>query len=85
VYVSVYVPVAAGCAPAITGFCCVEVKPFGPAQEYVAPLSVAAKRVTALPCHTGLFEVAGRSCITKGAEMLPGTSFQLPVVLLMVA
>jgi high-affinity K+ transport system ATPase subunit B len=56
----VYVPVAAVVAPAILGFCSVDVNPFGPLQEYIAPATLVAKRLSVLPAQIGeLLEALG--------------------------
>jgi hypothetical protein len=53
VRVTVYVPVAAGVAVAITGFWRVDVKPFGPVQEKDAPeIEGVAKSDSGEPAHT---------------------------------
>jgi hypothetical protein len=39
VMVTEYVPASATVAPERVGFCCDDVKPFGPVQAYVAPLT----------------------------------------------
>src|SRR5437763_1214597 len=39
VIVTEYVPASASVTPERVGFCCGEVKPFGPVHEYVAPLT----------------------------------------------
>jgi len=43
VIVTEYVPASAVVAFARVGFCSDEVKPFGPVQEYVAPLTVGVE------------------------------------------
>ena len=48
-----YVPVAAVETFPITGFCEAEVKLFGPVQEYDAPPSVVAVKLSAAPEQTG--------------------------------
>lgn len=54
VTVTEYVPVAAGVAPAMDGFCTAEVNPFGPVQEYVAPATRFDVRFNVLPSQMGL-------------------------------
>ena len=44
VTVTLYVPLAAVVALVMLGFCRLEMKPFGPVQEYVAPPTVVAVR-----------------------------------------
>jgi hypothetical protein len=51
---TVYVPAAASTTLFITGFCVVEVNPFGPLQEYVAPGIVSTISCSESPAHTGL-------------------------------
>ena len=55
VAVTLYNPVAAVVALAIVGFCKVDVKPLGPVQAYVAPVTVDAVRFKVLPAHIGPF------------------------------
>ena len=51
---TVYVPVAAGVAVAITGFWSGDVKPFGPFQENAAPeMEGNAKSASGEPAHMG--------------------------------
>ena len=50
---TVYVPELAVVAPAMVGFCDVELKLFGPLQEYVAPATVVAVKLIVLPWQTG--------------------------------
>ena len=40
-------------ASGIVGFCCVDVKPFGPTHEYVPPASVDAVRIRSWPAQIG--------------------------------
>jgi hypothetical protein len=55
-----YVPASAAVAFARVGFCCDEVKPFGPVHAYVAPLTVGVKRAIVAPAQNGpLFDAAG--------------------------
>ena len=50
----------------IDGFCCVEVNPFGPLQEYTAPGIVSTISCSESPEHTGLLlEATG----VAGAEL----------------
>src|SRR5207247_330604 len=49
VIVTEYVPASASVALARVGFCCDDVKPFGPVQEYVAPLTVGVEREMVAP------------------------------------
>ena len=53
VAVTLYNPVAAVVALAIVGFCKVDVKPLGPVQAYVAPVTVEAVRFKVLPAQIG--------------------------------
>ena len=50
---TVYVPAAASVMFVIAGFCCVEVKPFGPVQLYVAPGMVSAVNNNEAPVQSG--------------------------------
>jgi hypothetical protein len=50
-----YVPEFVADALLITGFCCVEVKPFGPVHEYEAPVRFAAFSNIDDPEHNGEF------------------------------
>ena len=52
------VPTAANVTPLTTGFCTLEVKPFGPLQVKVAPANVDANKFSVVPSHTGLLLVA---------------------------
>ena len=58
VAVTLYVPDAATVGFAMLGFCNVDVKPFGPVHEYVAPATVLELRFKAFPAQTGVFELA---------------------------
>jgi hypothetical protein len=51
--VTEYVPASASVALARVGFCCDEVKPFGPVQEYVAPETVAVLSEIVAPTQYG--------------------------------
>src|SRR5437667_11017922 len=53
VTVSQYVPASAAAAFARVGFCCDEVKPFGPVHAYVAPATVGVESEIALPSQNG--------------------------------
>ena len=60
VAVTEYVPEAFVAAFGIVGFCDEELKPPGPAHEYVAPMIAPAERDTELPTHKGpLFDATG--------------------------
>src|SRR5438067_13135014 len=48
-----YVPASAVVALARVGFCCEELKPFGPVQAYVAPLTSAVKSEIVAPSQYG--------------------------------
>ena len=52
VTVTVYVPLFSAVAPEIVGFCCVEVKVFGPVQLYDTP--PPPNRFSVVPVHTGV-------------------------------
>ena len=59
VTVKEYVPAAAGVAFAMTGFCKLEMNPFGPVQLYdnePVPPDAVVKRFNAEPSQMGLFE-----------------------------
>src|SRR5207253_3674752 len=49
VMVTEYVPASAVVALARFGFCCADVKPFGPVHEYVAPLTNAVESEIVAP------------------------------------
>ncbi len=51
-------PNAAAVGLAIVGFCCVEVKPFGPVHENAAPEAEIAERLIGDPVQMGLFDDA---------------------------
>jgi hypothetical protein len=53
VIVTEYVPASAVVALARVGFCCAEVKPFGPVHEYVAPATVAVLSEIVAPSQYG--------------------------------
>src|SRR6185436_1056781 len=60
VTVTEYVPASAVVALARVGFCCAEVKPFGPVHEYVAPLTVGVESEIVPPVQYGpVFEAVG--------------------------
>jgi hypothetical protein len=56
--VTEYVPEAAAVAPVIVGFCCAEVKPFGPVQLNAAPAIALVVRFRSSPIQIGLFDPA---------------------------
>ena len=58
VAVTAYVPAMAAVTLLNTGFCAVDVNPFGPVQLYVAPAIVLAVRLTVPPAYTGPLFVA---------------------------
>src|SRR5436190_7303935 len=53
VMVTEYVPASAVVALERVGFCCAEVKPFGPVHEYVAPLTNAVESEIMAPSQYG--------------------------------
>src|SRR5438067_8349704 len=53
VTVTEYVPASAAVAFARVGFCCDEVKPFGPVHEYVAPATAGVEREIVWPGQNG--------------------------------
>jgi hypothetical protein len=58
--VTLYVPPIATVALAIVGFCCVEVKPTGPVQAYVAPAAAGVDKLIVEPAQYGpVFEAVG--------------------------
>src|SRR3954467_15686590 len=60
VMVTEYVPASAVVALERVGFCCAEVKPFGPVHEYVAPPTVAVESEIVAPSQYGPpFEAVG--------------------------
>src|SRR5436853_1243384 len=68
VMVTEYVPASAVVAPDRVGFCCDEVKPFGPVHEYVAPLTNGVCSRIVPPVQYGpplvATGVAGVACTT---------------------
>ena len=54
VTVTEYIPAAAVVTLLSDGFCCVDVKPFGPVHAYDAPATLLAFNIKVLPEHTGL-------------------------------
>src|SRR5213083_2526894 len=76
-----YVPVSAVVALARAGFCCEDVKPFGPVHEYVAPLTVGVESEIIAPSQYGpllpAVGVAGAGLMTTlvvpAAEVQPLT------------
>jgi hypothetical protein len=53
VNVNEYVPDSAVVALVIDGFCCAEVKPFGPVQLYVAPATAVVDKLMVCPTQMG--------------------------------
>src|ERR1041384_3792322 len=53
VTITEYVPASAVVAFARVGFCCVEVKPFGPVHEYVAPVTADVESAIVPPAQYG--------------------------------
>src|SRR5437762_3235890 len=53
VTVTEYVPASAVVAFVRVGFCCDDVKPFGPVQAYAAPVTVGAKSWIVAPSQYG--------------------------------
>src|SRR5205823_5441078 len=51
--VTAYVPKSAAVALGRVGFCCADVKPFGPVHAYVALLTVAVESAMVLPSQYG--------------------------------
>jgi hypothetical protein len=80
--VTLYVPAAARVTPAIFGFCTAELKPFGPVQAYVAPLTAGVERFSVAPTHIGplldAVGVAGAALITT--VVVPAALVQPPTV-----
>jgi hypothetical protein len=70
--------VAAVVALAIDGFCRVDVKPFGPVQEYVAPATVEAVRLSVAPAQIGpLLEAVGAAGVALTvAVVVPASDVQ---------
>jgi hypothetical protein len=58
VTVTLYSPAAAKVTPAIFGFRTAELKPFGPVQAYVAPVTAGVERLRVAPTHKGPLLVA---------------------------
>jgi hypothetical protein len=81
VMVTEYVPASAVVALARVGFCCAEVKPFGPVHEYVAPETEAVESEIVAPSQYGppllAVGVAGvaltMTFVEPAAEMQPFT------------
>src|SRR5438034_3507680 len=80
VTVTEYVPASASVALARVGFCCAEVKPFGPVHEYVAPATVGVKSWIVAPSQYGppfvAVGVAGVALTTT--FVVPAAEVQLP-------
>jgi hypothetical protein len=76
-----YVPPSADVALLRVGFCCEEVKPFGPVHEYVAPDTVGVERLRVAPSQYGPpFEAVGvagvaftMTLVVPAAEVQPFT------------
>jgi len=81
VTVTEYVPEAAAVAAGMVGFCNVEVKAFGPVQEYVAPATVGVVKLSVPPAQIGpllaAVGVAGIALtvatVVPAAEVQPAT------------
>ena len=81
VIVTEYVPASAIVALERVGFCCAEMKPFGPAHEYVAPLTNAVESEIVAPSQYGPpFDAAGvagialtTTLVVPAAEVQPFT------------
>src|SRR5205823_11179297 len=58
--VTEYMPASAVVALARVGFCCAEVKPFGPVHAYVAPVTVGVESEIVAPSQYGpVFDAVG--------------------------
>jgi len=84
VTVTEYVPASAAVALARVGFCCVEVKPFGPVHAYVAFATVGVESAIALPSQNGPLllaaGVAGTAVLTT-TLVVPAAEVQPPTVM----
>src|SRR5438034_5015204 len=78
VAVAEYVPASAGVALARVGFCCAEVKPFGPVHEYVAPLTDAVESEIVAPSQDGPpFDAVGVAGVAfTTTEVMPAAEVQ---------
>src|SRR2546423_80014 len=84
VTVTEYVPASAAAAFRRVGFCCDEVKPFGPVHAYVAPATVGVESEIALPSQNGpplaAVGVAGIAVLTT-TFVVPAAEVQPPMVM----
>ena len=78
VTVTEYVPASAVVAFARVGFCRAEVKPFGPVQAYVAPLTVGVESEIVAPAQYGPpFEAVGVAGVGfTTTEVVPAAEVQ---------
>jgi hypothetical protein len=78
VIVTEYVPASAVVALARVGFCCVEVKPFGPVHAYVAPVTNAVESEIVAPAQYGppLFAVGVDGVALTTTLVLPAAEVQ---------
>src|SRR3954466_7199288 len=74
VIVTEYVPASAVVAFVRVGFCCVDVKPFGPVHEYVAPLTNGVESEIVAPSQYGPpFDAVGVAGVALTTTLgLPG-------------
>jgi hypothetical protein len=82
VTVTEYVPLSAVVALPFVGFCCDDVKPFGPLHAYVAPVTSGVERLIVAPSQYGPpFEAVGvagvaltTTLVVPAAEVQPLTA-----------
>jgi hypothetical protein len=83
VTVTEYVPASAAVAFARVGFCCVEVKPFGPVQAYIAFATAGVESAIVAPAQNGPLllaaGVAGTVVLTT-TPVVPAAEVQPPTV-----
>src|SRR5205823_9885718 len=84
VTVTEYVPASAAVAFGRVGFCCEEVKPFGPVHAYVALATAGVESEIALPSQNGPLllaaGVAGMAVLTT-TLVVPAAEVQPPTVM----
>ena len=84
VTVTEYVPASAAVAFGRVGFCCEEVRPFGPVHAYAAPATAGVESEIALPSQNGPLllaaGVAGMAVLTT-TLVVPAAEVQPPTVM----
>src|ERR1044071_4029944 len=71
-----YVPASAGVALAMVGFCCAEVKLFGPLHAYVAPATVGVESAMVPPAQYGPLFVAVAAALPSRTVVVPAAEVQ---------